>query len=134
MTAAELYGVDWVPGIANISNQKTGAALYQSMLYGPLPIDDPVKGRLLAAFDTLGKEGQLEAIKRIKELAQLPAYQTIQPPRGQDPTHPRPSQPESACRTPSPCTARTDAGTASGGGPASIMDMGIPKIPGNERI
>lgn len=78
VSAAELYGVDWIPGIGT-SDQETNSALYQSLLAdeGALPIDNPSKKRLLVAFDRLNADGQMEAIKRTEELAQIPAYQTF---------------------------------------------------------
>ena len=78
VTAAELYGVDWMPGIADVPDQETSSAFYQSVLDGPLPIDDPSKARLLVAFDKLNTEGRLESIKRTEELAQIPAYRAVQ--------------------------------------------------------
>lgn len=80
VSAAELYGVDWMPGIAT-PDQEANSALYQSLLSdgdGALPIDDPSKTRLLVAFDRLNADGQLEAIKRTEELAQIPAYRAAQ--------------------------------------------------------
>lgn len=80
VSAAELYGVDWMPGISATPDLETNSALYQSLLSGgsdgTLPIDTPNKARLLVAFGRLNEAGQLEAIKRTEELAQVPAYQT----------------------------------------------------------
>ena len=36
--------------------------------------DDPDSVRLLSAFSLLNQDGQAEAIKRVEELSQLPAY------------------------------------------------------------
>ena len=80
VSAAELYGVDWMPGIAT-PDQEANSALYQSLLSdgdGALPIDDPSKTRLLVAFDRLNADGQMEAIKRTEELVQIPAYRAAQ--------------------------------------------------------
>lgn len=77
VSAAELYGVDWMPGIET-SDQETNSALYQSIFTergDTLPIDSPNKARLLVAFDHLNPNGQIESIKRMEELAQIPAYQ-----------------------------------------------------------
>ena len=79
MSAAELYGVDWMPGIVDVPDQETKSALYQSVLEDPLPIDGPSRTRLLVAFDKLNADGQLEAIKRTEELTQVPVYQAAQP-------------------------------------------------------
>ena len=79
VSAAELYGVDWMPGIVDVPDQETKSALYQSVLEDPLPIDGPSRTRLLVAFDKLNADGQLEAIKRTEELTQVPVYQAAQP-------------------------------------------------------
>lgn len=78
VSAAELYGMDWMPGIGT-PDQEANSALYQSLLSGvdPFPIDDPSTARLLVAFDRLNGDGQMEAIKRTEELAQIPAYQAL---------------------------------------------------------
>jgi len=78
VSAAELYGVEWIPGIGT-TDRETNSALYQSLLPGDgtLPIDDPSKNRLLLAFERLNAAGQMEAIRRTEELAYIPAYQTL---------------------------------------------------------
>lgn len=78
VSAAELYGVDWMPGIGT-PDQEANSALYQSLLSGDgtLPIDDPNKDRLLVAFDRLNADGQMEAIRRTEELALIPTYQAL---------------------------------------------------------
>ena len=78
VSAAELYGVDWMLGIGT-PDQEVNSALYQSLLSGDgtLPIDDPNKDRLLVAFGRLNADGQMEAIKRTEELAQIPTYQAL---------------------------------------------------------
>lgn len=78
VSAAELYGVDWMPGIGT-PDQEANSALYQSLLTGDgaLPIDDPSKARLLVAFERLNADGQMEAIRRTEELAQIPTYQAL---------------------------------------------------------
>lgn len=81
VSTAELYGVDWVPGIES-QDQEMDSVLYQSLLSGQdgvLSINDPNKTRLLVAFDKLNQTGQTEAIKRIEEMAQLPAYLRLTP-------------------------------------------------------
>ena len=79
VSAAELYGVDWMPGISVTLDQEANSALYQSLLSGvdPFPIDNPSTARLLVAFDRLNDDGQMEAIRRTEELAQIPAYQAL---------------------------------------------------------
>ena len=79
VSAAELYGVDWMPGIVDVPDQETKSALYQSVVEDPLPIDGRSRTRLLVAFDKLNADGQLEAIKRTEELTQVPVYQAAQP-------------------------------------------------------
>lgn len=78
VSAAELYGVDWMPGIGT-PDQEANSALYQSLLSGDgtLPIDDPSKNRLLVAFSRLNADGQMEAIRRTEELARIPIYQVL---------------------------------------------------------
>lgn len=79
VSVAELYGVDWMPGIET-PDQEANSALYQSFLLGEndvLPIDEPIKARLLVAFGKLNKDGQMEAIKRIEEMTLIPAYQGL---------------------------------------------------------
>ena len=73
VSPAELYGAEWMP-----LDPEANSALFQSLLSGgegTLPSDDPSKTRLLTAYDRLNADGQLEAIKRTEELAQIPAYQ-----------------------------------------------------------
>ena len=57
-------------------DQEANSALYQSLLSGvdPFPIDNPSTARLLVAFDRLNDDGQMEAIRRTEELAQIPAF------------------------------------------------------------
>ena len=43
---------------------------------GALPIDVPHQDRLLAAYNKLNEEGQLELIKRAEEMGEIPAYQS----------------------------------------------------------
>lgn len=81
VSTAELYGVDWVPGIES-QDSEMDSALYQSLLSGQngvLTIKEPDKVRLMVAFDKLNKTGQAEAIKRIEEMTQLPAYLRLTP-------------------------------------------------------
>lgn len=77
VSVAELYGVDWMP-MGGVFDQETKSAMYQSALPssdGTVPIGIPNKTRLLIAFDHLNPDGQMEAIKRIEEMAHVPAYQ-----------------------------------------------------------
>lgn len=79
VSAAELYGVDWMPGSMPLG-QEIETALYQSALPGSdgtFPIGSPNKKRLIVAFDRLNADGQMEAIKRMEEMAYVPAYQTV---------------------------------------------------------
>ena len=81
VSAAELYGLDWVPGIES-QNLEVDSTLYKTIMSeekGALSVNDPEKVRLIAAFDKLNKTGQAEALKRIEELTQLPAYVGVTP-------------------------------------------------------
>lgn len=81
VSAAELYGLDWVPGIEN-QNLEVDSTLYKTIMSeekGALSVNDPEKVRLIAAFDKLNKTGQAEALKRIEELTQLPVYVGVTP-------------------------------------------------------
>lgn len=81
VSAAELYGLDWVPGIES-QNLEIDSTLYKTIMSeekGALSVNDPEKVRLIAAFDKLNKTGQAEALKRIEELTQLPVYVGVTP-------------------------------------------------------
>lgn len=78
VSIAELYGVEWTEGLI-VQSPEFSSTLYQAMLVdkgGALPIDFPYQDRLLAAYGRLNADGQLEAIRRIEELGQIPAYQS----------------------------------------------------------
>lgn len=74
---SEVYGVDWADALDS-SSPEVSSALYQSILTdqgGALPIDTPNQNHLLVAYSKLNEQGQLEVIKRIEEMGQIPAYQ-----------------------------------------------------------
>jgi len=77
VSVEEIYGLGWVGGPGN-QPPGVSSALYQSLLNdsgGALPIDAPNQSRLLAAYGRLNEAGQLEAIKRVEELCEIPGYQ-----------------------------------------------------------
>lgn len=72
-----VYGVDLANGMGT-QPSNVSSAVYQSLLInqgGAIPIDGPNQNRLFAAYDRLNAAGQLEAIKRVEELGQMPTYQ-----------------------------------------------------------
>lgn len=75
---SEVYGVDWAEALGD-SSPEISSAVYQSILTGQggaLPIDAPIQNRLLMAYSKLNEQGQLEIIKRVEEMGQIPVYQS----------------------------------------------------------
>lgn len=78
VSIAELYGVEWSE-VSGSQSPEVSSTLYQAFLAdkgGALPIDVPHQDRLLAAYNKLNEEGQLELIKRAEEMGEIPAYQS----------------------------------------------------------
>ena len=49
--------------------------------YDDNPVQEPIKQRLLTAFDQLNDEGQQKAVERVEELTEIPKYQKEKPPQ-----------------------------------------------------